>query len=130
MNGRDWLFHGAKKEAAVRPAKKRGRITALRLSFFDPEQAAQDSTEHFWGFPDNDFHNRSPFLSSAAGTAAGDQKKRDQKQQRSHGKNDRNQNTGAQGYRKDTQKAVSTPAEHSSHAPFFLFQYIQADGPL
>jgi len=59
----------------------------------------------------------SPFLPSATGAAASNQKERDQKQQRPCGKNRGNQNSRPQRHGADSENADSIPAKHICHAP-------------
>ena len=82
---------------------------------FDFEYLSQKTSQRLWRFPDNDLHKRTPFLRSAAGTTAGNQKKCHQKQQRAYRKNSRYQDSCSQCHSKNAQYPVPASSEHNSH---------------
>ena len=114
-----------------RPGMPEKRMTAKRSSLLCAEKPAQQTPQGPGRLPDNDPHTLP--LSAAATTAAsaGNEKERDQKQQRPHRKDGRYEDPRSQGDAEDAQKAsAAVSTKHSRHAPFSLPQYIRRDRAL
>ena len=106
-------------------------MTAKRSSLLCAEKPAQQAPQGPGRLPDND--PQALPLSAAATTAAsaGNEKERDQKQQRPHRKDGRYEDPRSQGDAEDAQKAsAAVSTKHSRHAPFSLPQYIRRDRAL